>query len=202
MIKTILFDFGDVFINLDKSATQREFSKLGYIEQPEETNEINILYETGKISTPEFISYYKTRLPKASEKQIMDAWNAILLDFPKYRLEYIKRLASEKKYQLLLLSNTNELHINWIKENVSFFEEFKSCFDSFYLSHEINLRKPNTDIFEFVLEQHQLMPEEILFIDDTTANTDAASDIGIQVWNNIPKTEDVIDLFTLKSYLF
>ncbi|WP_313791546.1 HAD-IA family hydrolase [Lacinutrix neustonica] len=102
----------------------------------------------------------------------------------------------------MLLSNTNELHINCIKKHITFYDDFKNCFDRFYLSHEINLRKPNATIFEYVLKQNALKPEECLFIDDTKENILAAQQLNFQVWNNDPKTEDIIDLFTIKSTLF
>lgn len=101
-----------------------------------------------------------------------------------------------------MLSNTNEIHIDWIKENVSFFDEFKSYFDAFYLSHEINFRKPDAEIYEFVLKNHDLKPGECLFIDDTKENTDAAEALGIHTWNIDPTKEDVIELFKAKKELF
>ncbi len=201
MIKTIIFDFGDVFINLDKPAIQKELSLLGKISPPQ-IQEINIPYETGKISTSECVNAFQKILTKATEKEIINAWNSILLDFPEHRLQFIKDLAITKKYTLILLSNTNELHINWVKKHVPFYNIFKSCFDYFYLSHEIGLRKPEVSIFEFVLKQHQLNPLETLFIDDTKENTNAAKKMGIRVWNNNPKNDDIANLFTIKSNLF
>ncbi len=202
MIKNIIFDFGDVFINLDKPATIRELKKLGNIQSTDEVSDLNKLYEVGAITTSELVNRLKNIFPKASNGELTKAWNAILLDFPTHRFDFIQNLANTKKYNLLLLSNTNELHIEWIKKNVPFFENFKSCFNSFYLSHEIKLRKPNTGIFDFVLNQNQLLPEETLFIDDTKENTDAASTLGINTWNNNPLKEDVTNLFTIKSSLF
>ncbi|SHJ04135.1 HAD family hydrolase [Aquimarina spongiae] len=202
MIKTIIFDFGDVFINLDKPATLRELSQLGDFQFNNSIQDLNNQYEVGKITTEEFIRSYHNLLPQATEQQLIEAWNAILLDFPKYRLDFVKHLAATGDYKLILLSNTNELHINWIKQHISFYEEFKSCFDSFYLSHEIQYRKPNSDIFEFVLQEHQIQPTETLFVDDTKENTDAAQKLGVHIWNNNPKADDVIDLFTSKSDLF
>ena len=64
------------------------------------------------------------------------------------------------------------------------------------------MRKPDATIFEFVLTENNLKPEECLFVDDTLENTKAASTLGINVWNNNPKTEDIIDLFTLKREFF
>ena len=158
----------------------------------------------GKLSSQDFISYYHTNLKNnnASAEAIITAWNSILLDFPLQRLEFLKELKKKREFQLILLSNTNELHISWIKEHVNFYEEFKSYFDAFYLSHEINLRKPNANIYEFVLDQHQLKPEEVLFIDDTKENTDAAKSLGFHVWNINPETEDVTSLFKTNQHLF
>lgn len=202
MIKTIIFDFGDVFINLDKSATIRELTKLGLPLFTKDLEHLNESYETGEITTTDFINNYQKLLPDVSERKIINAWNAILKDFPKHRLEFLQKLSKERTYKLILLSNTNELHIDWIKENIPFYYDFKSCFHTFYLSHEINLRKPNLDIFQFVLDNHQLNPTETLFIDDTFVNTTAAKELGINTWNNDPKKEDVTNLFTIKSNLF
>lgn len=203
IIKTIIFDFGDVFINLDKQGALANALTLFDLEAfPEDLIAINTLYEQGLLSTEEFLEFYTENFPNLSKAEIIEAWNYILKDFPLERLQFLKTLTTEKKYHLILLSNTNALHINWIKENVSFYEEFKACFDAFYLSHEINLRKPNINIYEYVLLQNQLRPEQCLFIDDTKENTDAASRLGIHVWNIDENTQDVTSLFDLKKELF
>jgi len=203
MIKTIIFDFGDVFINLDKEGAMKNALNLFEIDEfSEEMNAVNILYEQGLIDTEEFLEFYTENFSDVTKEEIIDAWNYIILDFPKHRLEFLKTLKEEQNYKLILLSNTNDLHISHIKEDVLFYEGFKNCFDAFYLSHEIQLRKPNTNIFEFVLKQNNLKAEECLFIDDTKENTDTASKLGMHVWNNNPKTEDVVNLFTIKSNLF
>ena len=102
-----------------------------------------------------------------SETEAISLWNSLILNFPLHRLDFIKALAEQKKYKLILLSNTNELHIKHIKEHVSFYNEFKACFDAFYLSHEIGLRKPNANVYEFVLAQNNSNPDDCFFIDDT-----------------------------------
>lgn len=203
MIKTLLFDFGDVFINLDKEGAMQNALDLFQLDSfSEEMIAFNSFYEQGLISTDEFLEFYQENFPDLTSDQILDAWQNILKDFPQHRLEFIKQLAADKKHQLILLSNTNELHINYIKENVSFYDEFKTCFDEFYLSHEIYLRKPNLDIFEFILKEHQLNANEVLFIDDTEENILAASKLGIQTWHLDPKSQDIIDLFTINRHLF
>ncbi|WP_204345455.1 HAD family hydrolase [Psychroserpens algicola] len=202
-INTLIFDFGDVFINLDKQGAMQNALDLFELEDfPEELIAINTLYEQGLMSTEEFLAFYTDNFPKLSKSQIIDAWNFILKDFPKERLAFIKQLAKDSNYKLILLSNTNDLHISWIKEHVPFYEEFKACFHEFYLSHDINLRKPNADIYEFVLNQNQLQPENCLFVDDTKENTDSASALGIHVWNIDETQQDVIDLFDINKTLF
>ena len=202
MVKTIIFDFGDVFVNLDKPATLREMTKYNIREFPEHIQHKNKCYEKGEISSEEFIEVYRRQYSNLDKKMIVNSWNAILIDFPEYRYRFLKKLSEEKDLELILLSNTNEIHIDWIKEHVPFFEDFRQCFDAFYLSHEINFRKPDAEIYKFVLEKHQLNPEECLFIDDTKENTDAAAALGIHIWNLEPTREDVIDLFTAKKDLF
>ena len=203
MIKNIIFDFGDIFINLDKKGFAQKLAALGISEENEQVKFVFDQFEMGLISTEELINFAKENY-NASSEDFIKSWNSILLDFPKKRLDFLKDVVQSKKYRLLLLSNTNHLHINWIKQNwgVNLFNEFKSCFEKFYLSQEIHFRKPNKDIYEFVLNDSSLIASETLFIDDTKVNTDAAQELGIHVWNLIPEKEDVTELFEKKADLF
>ncbi|WP_442266481.1 HAD hydrolase-like protein [Tenacibaculum sp. ZS6-P6] len=201
MIKNIIFDFGDVFINLDKQATYVALAKLGVNEVSESMMQVYYDYEMGLMATDEFVDYFHNEF-KIDKESLIDAWNAILLDFPLHRLNFLKELADSKKYRLFLLSNTNDLHISWIQKNWGdeLYKEFKSCYEQFYLSHEINLRKPNKNIYEFVLNENQLVAEETFFIDDTKENTDAVKNLGIKAWNIDPTSEDIVDLFSREEF--
>lgn len=204
-IKTIIFDFGDVFINLDKPAIKRELITLG-IPKAISLDMLHIAseYEKGLISTETFVSHFNKKFPNIASQDFIKAWNAIILDFPEHRLEFIETLSKENNYQLILLSNTNDLHIEQVIENMSLprYERFKNCFDKFYLSQEIHLSKPSPSIYEFVLKENNLQPNECLFIDDLAENTEAASKLGIHTWNINPEIEDVTTLFTNKKELF
>ena len=201
MIKNIVFDFGDIFINLDKKLFAEELQKLHISQESEEMLPILQQYEMGLVSTDKFLTFFEERL-HVSQDKLKRAWNSILLDFPKERLRFIQNLSESKKYRLFLLSNTNDLHISWIQKNwgMEQYNAFKICFEQFYLSHEINLRKPNNNIYEFVLTTNDLAPKETLFIDDTKENTDAAKALGIHIWNLKPGKEDVLELLT-KNYI-
>ncbi|WP_299122342.1 HAD-IA family hydrolase [uncultured Winogradskyella sp.] len=202
-IKTLIFDFGDVFINLDKQGAMQNALNL-FNPDTFETDmlETNIKYEIGKISTSEFIEFYASKFSNLTDNEIVDAWNFIIKDFPKHRFDFINNLAQKNRYQLILLSNTNDMHIDCIKDSVPFYNNFKNCFDAFYLSQEIHLRKPNTDIFEFVLAENNLISNECFFIDDTKDNTDTAEKLGFHTWNIDETREDVVDLFKIKKDLF
>ena len=203
MIKNLIFDFGDVFLNLDKPGAMKNALDLFQIETlTDEMVAINCLYEQGLVSTSEFMDYYIIYFPHISKQDIIDIWNYVLVEFPKYKLEFLQNLHNQNNYKLILLSNTNELHMEWVKNKVPFYVEFKNCFEKFYLSHEINLRKPDKEIFEFVLNENKLIPSETLFIDDTKENTDAANQIGLHTWNIDETSQDIVNLFTIKKDLF
>lgn len=203
MIKNIVFDFGNIFLNLDlEGALNNSLKVLKLKSIPQELNSINALYEQGLISTEEFIEFYSENFSHLGTEEIIEVWNFMLKDFPLHRLEFLINLKNTSNYKLILLSNTNELHINWVKTHISIYENFKNCFDAFYLSHEINLRKPNADIFEFVLRENKINAENTLLIDDNTDNIKAAAQLGYHVWNLNPENEDITNLFKTKKELF
>jgi putative hydrolase of the HAD superfamily len=203
MIKTILFDFGDVFLNLDKKGAARHAREIFGIDSfTDAMLAHNALYEKGRISTAVFLNYYQKSFPHISMEKLIETWNIILRDFPLTRLEFLKQLSAENKYMLILLSNTNELHIDWVKAHVPFYEDFRDCFHQFYLSHEIHLRKPEPDIFNFVVQKNELKANEILFVDDTLEHTMAAEKLGFHTWNIDPSTEDITKLFSVNASLF
>lgn len=198
MIDTIIFDFGDIFINLEKEAQIEAFKKLGLNEPNEELIAMNDLFEKGKVSEIQFIESFHKFIPNASLNDIRDAWNSIIGEFPLYRLEFLQLLSH--KYRLFLLTNTDEIHINRFENNVgvSFFSDFYQCFEKVYYSYEMGMRKPDAAIYSYIINKHDLSPKRTLFVDDKKANTDAAASIGLHVWNLEVGKEDVVDLFDQK----
>lgn len=203
MINALIFDFGDVFINLDKEGAMRKaLNAFGLNSLKPEMLETNQLYEKGEISTQAFIDFYTDRFPNISRHQLIEIWNCIITDFPKYRLDFLTKLSNSKRFKLILLSNTNELHIRHVKEVVPFYKTFKSRFDAFYLSHEIHKRKPDPDIFHHVLREQQLSAVNCLFIDDTLEHIETARQLGFETWNIDETKEDVTQLFDKRKDLF
>lgn len=196
MIKNIIFDFGDVFIKLDKSATLKALTKAGYEEIPEGLFPLVNSYEKGIIDTNSFLEAASIYFPNANKKEIITAWNAIILDFPEKRMHFLQTLAKEQKYRLFLLSNTNELHIQKVMTEMGLekYKAFMACFEGFYLSHKIGMRKPDPEIFHMFQTEHGLIPRETLFVDDTSEHIYSANSLGFHTWHLIVGKEDVTEL--------
>ncbi len=194
MINTIIFDFGDIFINLDKKATVDGLKNLGLSQWNEDLDQLNFQFEKGLIKRYDFLSGIQKHIPNAAIEEILVAWNAVLLDFPLYRLEFLQMLS--KKYRLFLLSNTDSIHIEKFehKTGSAFYTNFYQCFEKVYFSFEMGMRKPDYEIYLSLLKEHNLQPEKTLFVDDKKENTDAAEALGLKVWNLQVGQEDVVDL--------
>ncbi len=198
MINTIIFDFGDIFVNLEKETSINEFKKLGLDGPNEELLAMNDLFERGKITELQFIESFQKYIPEADMLDIRKAWNSVIGEFPLYRLEFLQMLST--KYRLFLLTNTDAIHISRFEHmaGISFFSDFYQCFEKVYYSFEMGMRKPEPEIFNYILKKHDLSPKRTLFVDDKKENTDAAAALGIQVWNLNVGQEDVVDLFEKK----
>ena len=197
--KTIIFDLGAVILNINYENTIDEFTKLGvknaetFYSKKVQTELFNKI-ETGKISNNEFLRELQKETKNAKIKQVKIAWNAMLLDLPKERLQLIKKL--KDNHTIYLLSNTNSIHINAFKEELGNKKwlEFCELFDKMYLSHEIGLRKPDAKIFEYILNEQKLKAEEVFFIDDSPQHIASAKKLGINC-HHLLDNEDITFLF-------
>ncbi len=200
--KAIIFDLGGVIVNLDQERTIRSFKRLDVdLDEINEKLPIFKEYEVGKVDTDTFIHTIKTELKgKASDAEIVKAWNNMILDVPSERITILKQL--RKDYKLYLLSNTNELHIEEFKkifEKDHPTENWENLFDKIYYSHQIGLRKPNKEAWQLILDEQQLQAEETIFIDDTRMHFKAAELLGIKsIWTKRPIGQWFID--EIKSF--
>lgn len=194
MIEAIIFDFGNVFINIDEEVCMNELKKLGLKEWNSELTQLNLDYEIGKIDELQFMEGLQKHIPNASVLEIREAWNTVLKDFPENRLEFIQMLVP--KYKMFLLSNTDRTHIEKFehKFGLSFTRDFYSCFEKVYFSFEFGFRKPDEKAFQFLLNNHHLIPKKTLFVDDNLDNIESAKNLGLKTWHLNPKTEDVVQL--------
>lgn len=188
-IKNIIFDLGGVIMNLNVPKTITEFKRLGIINIVNDTGHhytypIFYDFETGKVSENEFVkklSHMSRNNP--SHIQIVEAWNAMILEMPRERIDILLNL--KKNYKIYLLSNTNSIHqkkfISEVNEANNF--SFNDLFEKAYYSHEIGMRKPNEEVFHFVLQDSKLNAEETLFVDDSFDNIKVAMNAGIRAFH-------------------
>ena len=189
-IKNIVFDFGGVILNIDYTVTEQAFAKLGLknfatIYSQTTQKELFDVFEKGLISSVNFRKEIKKFINgNTSDEQIDEAWKSMLLDLPEERVHLLDNL--KKKYRLFLLSNTNEIHFTSFtaymqkKFNRKIFTE---VFDKYYVSHKINMRKPDAEIFELVLSENKLIREETLFIDDSFQHIEGANKfVGLKTY--------------------
>jgi glucose-1-phosphatase len=191
--KAIVFDFGNVIININLDLTYAAFAALTFksvdkVKSIFEADQIFKKYECGFYSDEEFRDVIRQSLAyPLNDNEIDTAWNALLLDVPKHRLEYIEKL--RLSIPVYLLSNTNSLHIKacqrYFRKQFGY-QNFLDIFKKAYLSYELGLWKPDPRIYQTLIEEIACSPEQILFIDDNLSNIEAAKKEGISVLHIVP----------------
>ena len=156
-------------------------------------------WEEGKFNQAHFLSELKklgNLTESNAEQKIKDAWNSILLDFPKERLELLQTLQS--KYRLFLYSNTNEIHIESFEsslKSVHQVDSLHSFFEKVYYSNVLGIRKPKTEGFLHILNENNLLAEETIFIDDSPQHIVGAKNAGITSFYLDLQTQNIHSLF-------
>ena len=160
MIRNLIFDFGGVLINLDMEAVPRGLRQFGIEHPGQNLMLLSQQYEKGLVTTDHFLEQTQKALKGSQIDQVREIWNQTIADFPLERLEYLEKLKATGRHRMFLLSNTNALHMEQVRKMMGTkrFDRFQSCFGAFYLSHEVGMRKPDPEIFQFVLDQNGLLP--------------------------------------------
>lgn len=196
-IKNIIFDLGGVVIDIDFELTFKalaELSPYSLNETKKIMGELNIwdIYERGELSDDEFIKTLKKELKiTAYNDKVIAAWNALLLQIPKERIDLIRTL--NNKHQTYVLSNTSLYHIiglnQILKESSGDLSLHSVMNNTIYFSYEINRRKPDLDIYEFVIKDANITPSETVFLDDNLDNVLAAREAGLNAIHvEVPET--------------
>ena len=184
-IKNIVFDLGGVLIDLDFKSAINGLQKAGFANVKEQLQAFDRegifqKFEVGEISADEFrAAIRENAIVTLTDTEINNLWNLMLLEIPREKLELILDLRS--KYMVYLLSNTNSIHWDYVCKNAFNYRGFRmdDYFEETFLSYEMHLAKPDKAIFEKMLNDANLLPEETLFIDDLEANCKAAEEVGI-----------------------
>ncbi len=192
-LKNIIFDLGGVLLDIDYQQTKKAFEDLGFDEFEKmysqySADAVFAQLETGAISNTVFYDIMIRRSGgRIPQQSISNAWNAMLLEFREETLFFLESLAG--KYSLYLLSNTNAIHLAAFEEIFTAQTgkaSLNNYFTKAYYSHEVGLRKPNEDIFEFILEDAGIEASESLFIDDSYNNIQTADRLGFKTHLLLP----------------
>lgn len=180
MIEVVYLDLGKVLIDFDYAmAGQRilEISPLPLSKIAKILSEPKLLFEfeTGKLSA---IEYYKI-ICEALEIQIpLDEfrilWGSMFLPEPLVSEEFLQNL--KRKHRLILLSNTNEIHFEYLVERFPIL----NLIEERLLSYRVGYMKPDPQIFQLAIEKAGKVPEKIFFADDRLENVEGARAAGIQ----------------------
>lgn len=187
-IDTIIFDLGNVIIDIDydrmiaafRRIAAQDFSHLiSYTQQ----DDLFSRYERGDITSAEFRAALRPYLREGvTDAEVDTAWNAILYHYPPDKLRRLDALRA--KYKLYALSNINEIHLTdidrYIMENFGA-ADMRSYFHHAYYSHELRMRKPESRIYQALIDHAGIDPGTALFIDDKKENTAAAAALGLRV---------------------
>ncbi len=188
-IKNIIFDLGNVIVNLDFDASVKAFMALGLKHdvlnnQQVYSDPVFYEFEVGKITKPEFFMRMREVLknPAATDLQIEEAWGSMIKDVPHRRVKVLQEIA--KSYNLYLFSNTNQIHIEGFHATFKAQHgiDFPSLFVKDYYSHEIYERKPDLSSYQKVIELSGIRPEESMFVDDLEKNIIGAQKAGLKAF--------------------
>lgn len=183
-VRNLLFDLGNVIIDIDVDEAMGRIAKLLREDgQKDVIDRIMIEYECGRVSTDIFINTILGQSHRRIQAvDVIEAWNSMLIGIPAYRLEMLKML--RYNYNVYLLSNTNELHLEWVHRHVSkvhHVHQFeKDFFDQAYYSHLVGDRKPQPSIYKHIIDDAFMTPALTLYMDDVKENLDVAKKLGFE----------------------
>ncbi|RYE41822.1 MAG: HAD family phosphatase [Sphingobacteriales bacterium] len=186
-IKNIIFDYGNVIFEIDFKRAQKALLQLGipnietFFGHKGQDNLFSEL-ESGSITAVEFRDGIRlaAQNPDLKDEEIDAAWNSLLIGVPENVHDVLAEV--KEQYRTFLLSNTNEIHYNFILSYLKKEYEIENndhLFEKAYYSQLMFLRKPNVEIFERVIQENGLLPQETLFIDDSPQHLVGAKQAGL-----------------------
>lgn len=200
--KNIIFDLGNVLVKLDEDATMQAFENLGmgrykHLRENPEALKLFQAMGIGMISNQDFFNAFRRIVnPNATDKQITDATNAMLITIPDVKKQKLMDLR-KAGYRTFLLSNTIDLHWRYCKDELFPMDNFTvdDYFEHTFTSQKMHMKKPDDEIFQTVIQETGIEPNETIFIDDLEVNCNAAERNGIHAFHN-KEFDDWMKLFS------
>jgi len=181
--KNVIFDLGVVIMNIEPRLTVDAFKRLGFSGNWNDNDNLIYKMEKGELTEPEFRNEIRKSFNiEASDKQIDEAWCAIIVGFDLEKIKFLQKL--KYYYSIYLFSNTNSIHVRMFKKlfETQFHFYINNLFVKTFYSNEIGLRKPDSASYQKVLEIAGIKAPETLFVDDREENIEGAASVGLQTF--------------------
>ena len=190
--KNIIFDLGNVLVKLNPEGCIGAFKAIGMgelVDSNPQSEGMKLMSKlgVGMITTEEFCeAARKLTGTDVTNGEIIDAANKMLVEIPDEKKERLLQL-KKAGYRLFLLSNTIDIHWDYCVELLFPYQNHgvEDYFEQCFLSQRMHLAKPNARIYEEVIRQANIHPDETLFIDDLKENCEAAEKLGIHTFQNV-----------------
>ena len=183
----VIFDLGEVIIDLDPAAVVEKFSahldpkRKGVVSELIVKSNALYEFETGKMDEETFISNVNDVLDiNLDREEFISIWNSMLLPIKEERIQMLENL--KKSHRVFFLSNTNQIHQGKFDEMIreaGTYEKLSEVVEEAIYSHVVGMRKPEKEIYTYIIDVIGTNPEKVLFLDDKEENIVAASQMGI-----------------------
>jgi putative hydrolase of the HAD superfamily len=179
VLKAILFDLGNVIVPFDFSRAYARLEPLCKLSPDEIRSRLRATgvvqrFETGQIDELSFVKEFSGALQlDITHAEFCDLWSCIFLPQPLIPESLLEELAA--RYRLLMLSNTNSIHISLVRANYPLLRHFHGA----VLSHEVGAAKPSPKIYQHAIRKAGCAAQECFFTDDLELNVTAARALGI-----------------------
>jgi glucose-1-phosphatase len=185
-VRAVMFDLGGVLLNLDPERTRKAMADIGigHFDQLFSVHKATDLFnrlETGGVEPRIFVDTLIREADRpVTALEIVDAWNAMLLDYRKESLHFLEKL--KQQHHTLLFSNTNAIHYDAFQRSfreTTPWRRLEDLFHTAYFSHILGRRKPEVTAYEAIIEEQELDPATTLFLDDNLQNVLGARAAGL-----------------------
>lgn len=198
-IKAVIFDLGNVLVDFDHTIAAKKIARLSNKKEEEIfelffDSDIIGKFEEGAFSPDKFFREVSSLLGlEISFKEFLPIWNEIFFLSPKNRFVYASAVKLKNRYKLLLLSNINILHYDYLKANFPVFD----VFDNIVTSFDAGSRKPDSRIYQKALDIIGSPAESVFYTDDRLDLIDKSLELGINGFQFQSEEKLVNDLLSV-----
>jgi FMN phosphatase YigB (HAD superfamily) len=176
MISAALFDIGNVILPFDFSLAEAKIRARSRARDPASWVAFDALkndYEGGRMRREEFLAAVRQQVGFAgTDGEFISIWEDIFV--PNSPMDAIIERLHRDGLPLYLLSNTNDIHVDFFRARYPVFGNFAGA----VYSHEERVMKPDPEIFQRAIKRYSLIPAETIYIDDLAPNIETAAALG------------------------